>query len=116
MPPFSFPEASHAIALQWSWFWPVVGGLFGAVFGSFLNCARWRIPQGISLRHPPSMCPSCKTTLGIPDLVPILSYLALRGKCRHCGSTIGSASLWVEVATTALFVILTALLQALILS
>lgn len=97
-----FLPAAKAIAQQWPWFWPAVGGVFGAVFGSFLNCARWRVPRGISLRNPPSMCPSCKTQLGIPDLVPILSFLALRGRCRHCGTRIGSASLWVEVATTVL--------------
>ena len=116
MTPFSFPEASHAIALQWPWFWPLVGVLFGAVFGSFLNCARWRIPRGISLRHPPSMCPSCKTTLGVPDLVPVLSYVALRGKCRHCGSIIGSSSLWIEIACSAAFGLCVWALQACLLA
>jgi leader peptidase (prepilin peptidase) / N-methyltransferase len=109
--PFPVAEAVVLIAHQWPWFWPLVGGALGAVFGSFLNCARWRIPRGISLRNPPSMCPSCKTRLGIPDLVPILSFLALRGRCRHCGSTIGTASLWLEVATTGVAATLTFLLQ-----
>ncbi len=110
--PFPVAEAVTAIARHWPWFWPVAGGALGAVFGSFLNCARWRVPRGISLRHPPSMCPSCKTRLGVPDLVPIASYLALRGRCRHCGTGIGSSSLWLEVACTLAAALLVAGLQA----
>ncbi len=109
--PFPVEEAVAAIARHWPWFWPLAGAALGAVLGSFLNCARWRLPRRISLRHPPSMCPSCKTRLGIPDLVPILSFLALRGRCRHCGSPIGTSSLWLEVATTALAAAATFLLQ-----
>lgn len=90
--------ATHAITVAWPWFWPLIGAVFGAVAGSFLNCARYRVPRGLSLRRPPSMCPSCKTRLGVPDLVPVLSFLALRGRCRHCRAPIGPASLWVELA------------------
>lgn len=93
-----YGQAAAAIAAAWPWFWPLVGAVLGAVVGSFLNCARYRVPRGLSLRHPPSHCPSCQTVLGVPDLVPILSYLALRGRCRHCGASIGVASMWLEVA------------------
>lgn len=92
-----YVTGAAAIAAAWPWFWPLVGGMLGAVFGSFLNCARYRVPRGLSLRHPPSHCPSCKTVLGVPDLVPILSFLALSGRCRHCGVRIGSTSLWIEI-------------------
>lgn len=86
------------IAHHWPWFWPVVVGVLGAVFGSFANCALYRVPRKISLRLPPSHCPSCKTVLGVPDLIPVFSWLALRGKCRHCGASIPTRSLWVEIA------------------
>lgn len=109
--PFPVAEAASAIARHWPWFWPLAGAALGAVLGSFLNCARWRLPRKISLRHPPSMCPSCQTRLGIPDLVPIFSYLALRGRCRHCGVTIGAASLWLEVFTTLFAALAILLLQ-----
>jgi leader peptidase (prepilin peptidase) / N-methyltransferase len=107
-----YVNGAAAIAAAWPWFWPLVGGVFGAVFGSFLNCARYRVPHGISLRQPPSHCPSCKTVLGVPDLVPILSFLALRGRCRHCGITIGTTSLWIEVACAALGAALVMAFQA----
>lgn len=114
--PFPVAEAVITIARHWPWFWPVVGGVLGAVVGSFLNCARWRVPRKISLRHPPSMCPSCKTRLGVPDLIPILSYLALRGRCRHCGAGIGSTSLWLEVTCTLAAAALVAVMQSCLLS
>ncbi len=107
-----YTSGAAAIAAAWPWFWPLVGGMFGAVLGSFLNCARYRVPRGLSLRHPPSHCPSCQTVLGVPDLVPILSFLALRGRCRHCGVTIGTASLWLEVACAMLGAALVAVAQA----
>ena len=74
--------------------------LLGAVVGSFINCVRMRWPAGQSLRHPPSFCDSCGTTLGLAQLVPILSYLAQRGRCHHCHAGIPVSTLWVEVATT----------------
>ncbi len=107
-----YPAAAKAIALHWPWFWPLWGGVMGAVLGSFLNCARYRVPRGISLRRPPSHCPACKTVLGVPDLVPVLSYLALRGRCRHCRAPIGRTSLWLEVALFTGGYLLTALFQA----
>lgn len=114
--PGLYLEAVTAIATTWPWFWPLVGAMLGAVLGSFLNCARYRVPRGLSLRHPPSHCPSCRTVLGVPDLVPILSYLALRGRCRHCGGTIGPASLWVEVVCALLAAALVVVLQAKLMS
>lgn len=76
----------------------MLGGVLGAVAGSFINCARHRLPLGLSLWNPPSHCPGCKRTLGLPDLVPIASWAVLRGRCRTCGYRIGTASLWHEVA------------------
>lgn len=96
-----FFQASCAIHQHWPWFWPLVAALFGGVLGSFITCAAYRLPRGISLRHPPSSCNQCRTVLGVADLIPVFSWLALRGRCRHCGTPIGAASLWVEAACAA---------------
>ncbi|MGI6497792.1 MAG: prepilin peptidase [Oscillospiraceae bacterium] len=61
---------------------------FGCVVGSFLNVVIYRVPKGGSVARGRSVCPQCHTTLGWYDLVPILSFLWLRGKCRTCGAPI----------------------------
>ena len=66
----------------------VVAAVLGAVFGSFLNCAAWRLAHKEPFWKGRSRCPDCGHTLGVPDLVPVLSWLLLRGKCRHCGGKI----------------------------
>lgn len=101
-----FLAAAHAVNQAWPWFWPLCGGALGAVFGSFLGCALYRVPRGLSLRHPPSQCMSCGTRLTVPDLVPILSYLFLRGKCRHCGARIPLYGTLVEAGCTATGILL----------
>jgi leader peptidase (prepilin peptidase)/N-methyltransferase len=58
--------------------------LFGLCIGSFLNVCIYRLPQSKSIVHPRSMCPNCGTLIRFYDNIPILSYIALRGKCRHC--------------------------------
>lgn len=59
---------------------------FGAAIGSFLNVVIYRLPLAESFVRPPSHCFSCGTRLGILDLFPVLSYIWLRGRCRHCGA------------------------------
>lgn len=83
------------------WFWPLVFAVLGGVFGSFITCALYRVPRGLSLRYPPSRCPACGTRLGVPDLVPLLSWLVLRGKCRHCGEKVSAYYLFVEAICVA---------------
>jgi len=64
----------------------VVGaGLLGAILGSFLNALLFRYNTGRSVLRGRSQCMHCGHALGTLDLVPIISYLALRGRCRHCG-------------------------------
>lgn len=58
--------------------------LFGLILGSFLNVCIHRIPEGASIVHPPSSCPNCGAPIRFYDNIPLLSYLFLRGKCRHC--------------------------------
>ena len=69
-------------------FFCVFAAILGAVLGSFLNCAAWRIAHNESFISGRSRCPTCGHDLGVPDLVPILSWCFLRGKCRYCGSKV----------------------------
>jgi leader peptidase (prepilin peptidase)/N-methyltransferase len=79
-------------------------GLVGTVVGSFLNVVIHRLPRGESLVSPRSRCTHCGRTLGVRDNVPLLSWLALRGRCRSCGTAISPRYPLVEVATAAAFV------------
>lgn len=62
--------------------------IFGLCIGSFLNVCIYRLPKSKSIVHPRSMCPNCGALIRSYDNIPILSYLALRGKCRHCETSI----------------------------
>jgi leader peptidase (prepilin peptidase)/N-methyltransferase len=65
-----------------------VAGLFGAIFGSFLNVVVYRLPRRESLIRPASRCTHCATPIKPYDNVPILSWLLLRGRCRSCSEPI----------------------------
>jgi len=78
--------------------------LFGLVVGSFLNVVIHRVPLGLSIVSPRSRCPGCETQIAAWDNVPILSYLILRGACRHCGAHISIRYPLVELLTGLLFV------------
>lgn len=80
--------------------------VMGLLVGSFLTVVVDRVPRGGSVVVPPSACGSCGNRLTAPDLVPIASWLALRGRCRHCGTPIGNEPLIIETANAALFVLL----------
>lgn len=62
--------------------------IFGITIGSFLNVCIYRIPRGESISFPPSHCTVCKNRLKPYHLIPIFSYLFLRGKCAYCGEKI----------------------------
>jgi leader peptidase (prepilin peptidase) / N-methyltransferase len=80
---------------EWTW---IVGLFLGATIGSFLNVVIYRLPRGMSLSKPAnSFCPSCKNSLGVPDLVPMLSWLALRGRCRQCRAQVNARYFFVEL-------------------
>lgn len=85
------------------WYIGLVVFLYGAVVGSFLNVLIYRLPRGLSIVKPRSHCPSCKTELHARDLVPLLSFLWQRTKCRYCGARISWRYFWVELATGLLF-------------
>ena len=75
----------------------------GLVLGSFYNVVAYRVPRRESVAYPPSHCPQCQHRLGALELVPVISYAALRGHCRHCGSRIPFRYPLVEALTGALF-------------
>jgi leader peptidase (prepilin peptidase) / N-methyltransferase len=81
----------------------VVAGVVGAVIGSFLNVVIHRLPRHESLIRPRSRCPSCGTQIAEYDNVPVISWLVLRGRCRHCGERISARYPAVELITALVF-------------
>ena len=75
----------------------------GLAVGSFLNVVADRLPADGSIVSPPSHCGACGRKLTALEMVPVVSFLALRGRCRTCGASIGVRVLWVELATGVLF-------------
>jgi leader peptidase (prepilin peptidase)/N-methyltransferase len=82
-----------------------VAFLFGAAIGSFLNVCVHRMPRGQSIVSPPSHCPHCDQPIGWRDNIPLLSYIALRGRCRHCHASITPRYFLVELLTATLFLL-----------
>lgn len=77
--------------------------IFGLVVGSFLNVCIHRLPRGESVVLPGSSCPGCQHKLQVIDLIPVLSYLILKGRCRYCRQAISIRYPLVELLTGALF-------------
>ncbi|MFY9384260.1 MAG: prepilin peptidase [Dethiobacteria bacterium] len=82
----------------------IFAGLCGLVMGSFYNVVIYRHGSGVSIIRPRSYCPHCKTTLQTADLVPLFSYIFLRGRCRYCNVKISIRYTVVELLSAALFV------------
>lgn len=81
----------------------VVVFIFGIVFGSFFNVVGLRVPKKQSIAYPPSHCPSCERQLTAIDLLPVLSYVLLRGKCRTCKAKVSPIYPSMELLTGILF-------------
>ncbi|PYS70762.1 MAG: prepilin peptidase [Acidobacteria bacterium] len=82
-------------------------GVVGAMIGSFLNVVIHRLPREQSIVFPNSACPKCWKPIKPYDNIPIVSYLILRGRCRHCGADISSRYPAVEALTAILFAAVT---------
>lgn len=78
--------------------------LYGIIFGSFLNVCIYRIPNNQSVVTAPSHCYSCDHKLGWLDLIPLFSYIALRGRCRYCHAKVSGRYPLVEGLTGLLIV------------
>ena len=89
------------------YFWPVLGAIFGACWGSFVHVVYGRTPRMLEQYHskekmtlwwsfPGSHCPICQHPLSWYENVPVLGWLLLRGRCRHCDTPIPARYLWWE--------------------
>jgi len=106
---------------MYSLFCPIVVFLFGLIVGSFLNCVIYRLAAserraspseagretGGSFLKGRSFCPHCKHTLALQDLIPVFSFIFLKGKCRYCGQKISWQYPIVEISTAILFLLMT---------
>ena len=84
-------------------YFTIISFIMGTIFGSFYNVCIYRIPEKLSVANPPSHCYNCQTRLKPIDLIPILSWLSLKGKCRYCGIKVSSRYATVELLTGILF-------------
>jgi leader peptidase (prepilin peptidase)/N-methyltransferase len=84
----------------------VVFAVLGLAVGSFLNVCIDRLPQNKSIAFPPSHCEACQHKLAAKDLIPVFSYLRLRGRCRYCQASVPRRLFWVELATGVIFALL----------
>ena len=81
----------------------VMAFLFGAIFASFITCTAWRVVRGEDWMLGHSHCDTCGHELSTADLFPIISYIALKGKCRYCGSKVPPRDLIFEILLGLLF-------------
>ena len=79
--------------------------IMGTFFGSFFTLAVYRIPLKKDITHEHSFCPNCNHKLGVFDLVPVFSYLFLKGKCRYCGEKVRIRYLLLEVLSGFVFLL-----------
>lgn len=82
----------------------IAAGGFGAIAGSFLNVCIYRLPLGKSIMWPASACPACGRELSWYENIPVVSFLALRARCRTCQAPISMRYPLVEALTSVLFV------------
>ena len=89
------------------WFYITVAFLviIGLAFGSFLTCLTYRDPRGMAFLKGRSHCPRCKHIIVWYDNLPVLSYLILGGRCRHCHAGISIRYPLIELSTAVLFVV-----------
>lgn len=86
---------------EWTW---IVGLAIGAAIGSFLNVVIYRMPRAMSLSNPPnSFCPKCKHRLLMSDMIPLVTWLIQRGRCKYCDAKIPSRYFWVELLNGAIW-------------
>jgi leader peptidase (prepilin peptidase)/N-methyltransferase len=84
---------------------PIFIFILGLLIGSFLNVCIYRIPRGENIAYPASHCTSCGNDIKSYDLIPVLSWILLRGKCRNCGEKISIRYAMVELVTGMLFLL-----------
>ena len=80
-------------------------GVMGLMVGSFLNVVVHRVPKGLSVVRPRSRCPGCENEIQWRDNIPVLSWVLLRGRCRHCRESISARYPAIELSTGLLFAV-----------
>lgn len=85
--------------------------IIGTVFGSFYTLAIYRIPNKQDITHTHSYCPKCNHKLGFWDLIPVFSYILLRGKCKYCKEKIRPRYFIIEILSGLCFVLVAFLMN-----
>jgi leader peptidase (prepilin peptidase)/N-methyltransferase len=80
--------------------------IYGLVVGSFLNVCIYRIPEGISVVSPPSSCSSCDHRLYFRDMIPVVNYIATKGRCRYCNASYSVQYPVIELLNAALYLMI----------
>ena len=83
-----------------------LAAVFGACMASFLNCMAWRVVHGESVLRGRSHCDACGHVLGAGDLIPVLSYIMHKGRCKYCGAKLSAGHVFAEVLTALTFLLL----------
>ena len=95
----------YHFSMAYEGYWLIVLGVLGAIFGSFVNMLAHRLPAEKEIVVQGSHCPKCNHALGLKDLVPIFSYVFLKGRCGYCKSLIGRRYFWTECTSMMLFML-----------
>lgn len=99
----AFTEAAHIFDLYFLIYMCFLIVLIGLVMGSFLNCTAIRICNGESISRGRSHCMECGHVLGVMDLIPVVSWFALRGRCRYCGAHVSARYPATEIVTAIVY-------------
>lgn len=81
--------------------------IYGLVIGSFLNVCIFRIPEGISVINPPSSCSSCGHRLYFRDMIPVVNYIANKGRCKYCNASYSAQYPIIEILNALLYLMIT---------
>jgi leader peptidase (prepilin peptidase)/N-methyltransferase len=80
--------------------------VYGLVIGSFLNVCIFRIPEGISVASPPSSCSRCGHRLYFRDMIPVVNYIATKGRCRYCNASYSVQYPVIELSNAVLYLVI----------
>jgi hypothetical protein len=100
-----FRILAHSFLMMPPAFHAMVVAMMAALMGSFINVCIWRIPRGQSIVWPRSRCTSCGHVLDAIDLLPIVTFLATRGHCRHCKAPVSARYVIVELINVSIWMV-----------